>query len=220
MPEGPERVLFRVLGPFEVVIDGSLVPLGGARQRLVLAGLVANANAVVSSDRLIDIVWGDEPPSTALSTLQKYVHRLRALLGDRILTRPPGYVLRVDVGESDSSRFESLLVDATQLTTAGELSDAIGMGTATVVLRDGEIAGYATGIGYGMHAVAEDLGDLQALIGSAERFLGLGFLLPSRDAAMLRWCLEHGLRIVQQSTLMTMGLYNEPSARWLPSVVY
>ena len=71
MNDDPERVLFRVLGPFEVVVDGNPAPLGGARQRLVLAGLVANANAVVSSDRLIDIVWGDEPPGTALSTLQK-----------------------------------------------------------------------------------------------------------------------------------------------------
>ncbi len=94
MDDAPERVVFLVLGPFEVLVDGRPAPLGGARQRLVLAGLVANANAVVSSDRLIDIVWGDEPPSTALSTLQKYVHRLRASLGDRILTaharvRPP-----------------------------------------------------------------------------------------------------------------------------------
>ncbi len=125
MPEGPEQVLFRVLGPFEVVVDGRAAALGGARQRLVLAGLVANANAVVSSDRLIDIVWGDEPPNTALSTLQKYVHRLRAVVGARLLTRAPGYVLHLDVGESDSLQFESLLADATRLTTAGELNDAI-----------------------------------------------------------------------------------------------
>jgi WD40 repeat protein/DNA-binding SARP family transcriptional activator/class 3 adenylate cyclase/ABC-type cobalamin/Fe3+-siderophores transport system ATPase subunit len=125
MDDAPEQILFRVLGPFEVVVDGCLAPLGGARQRLVLAGLVANANAVVSTDRLIDIVWGDEPPTTALSTTQKYVHRLRTLVGNRLVTRAPGYLLRIDTGETDASRFESLLAAATRLTTAGELRDAI-----------------------------------------------------------------------------------------------
>ena len=125
MDEAAEQVLFQVLGPFEVVVDGRTAHLGGARQRLVLAGLVANANAVVSTDRLIDIVWGDEPPTTALSTMQKYVHRLRASVGNRLLTRAPGYLLHINAGESDASRFESLLAAATRLTTAGELRDAI-----------------------------------------------------------------------------------------------
>src|SRR6516164_2938976 len=125
MDDAPEQVQFRVLGPFEVLVDGRPAPLGGARQRLVLAGLVASANAVVPSDRMIDIVWGDEPPGAALSTLQKYVHRFRASLGDRLLTRAPGYLLRVDGGESDASRFESLLTCATQLSAAGELGEAM-----------------------------------------------------------------------------------------------
>ena len=96
-----------------------------------------HANAVVSSDRLIDIVWGDEPPTTALSTLQKYVHRLRASVGDRLVTHPPGYVLRIDAGECDASRFESLLADATRLTTAGELSDAFAAFDAALALWRG-----------------------------------------------------------------------------------
>ena len=78
MGDAPVTVQFLVLGPFEVLVDGHAVAIGGPRQRLVLAGLVANANAVVACDRMIDIVWGDEPPGAALSTLQKYVHRLRA----------------------------------------------------------------------------------------------------------------------------------------------
>jgi len=75
--DAPQGVLFQVLGPFEAVVDGHAVPLGGARPRLVLAALAARPNSMVSSDRLIDIVWGDEPPDSALSTLQKYVYRLR-----------------------------------------------------------------------------------------------------------------------------------------------
>jgi hypothetical protein len=50
--------------------------------------------------------------------------------------------------------------------------------------------------------------------------MGLGVLIPSRNAELLRWCLARGLRIVQQSTLMTIGVYNEPAGAWLPSVVY
>jgi len=137
MADAPEQALFRVLGPFEVLVAGRAANLGGARQRLVLAGLVANANAVVSHDRLVDIVWGDEPPDTALTTVQKYVHRLRGALGERIVTRSPGYVLRIDHGESDVGRFEALLVDASRLTTAGELDDAIAAFDAALALWRG-----------------------------------------------------------------------------------
>ena len=102
----------------------------------------------------------------------------------------------------------------------GELRDAIAAGTAMVVSRGGPLSGYATGVGYGWHAVGETNEDLCALLSSAERLMGLGVLVPSRNASLLRWCLEHGLRIVQQSTLMTTGLYSEPAGVWLPSIVY
>lgn len=102
----------------------------------------------------------------------------------------------------------------------GELLGAIEAGTAVVVERPRGISGYATGFGYGFHAVAATNDDLVALLGSAEAFLGLGVLVPSRNAELLAWCLDHGLRIVQQSTLMTIGLYNEPAGAWLPSIAY
>ena len=102
----------------------------------------------------------------------------------------------------------------------GELRDAIAAGTAAVVERPGRVSGYATGFGYGWHAVAETNEDLIALLGSAQAFVGLGILVPSRNAELLGWCLAHGLRIVQQSTLMTIGLYSEPAAAYLPSVVF
>ena len=103
---------------------------------------------------------------------------------------------------------------------SGELQDAISAGTARVVERRDRISGYATGFGYGWHAVAEDNQDLQALLASAEAFAGLGILVPSRNTTLLGWCLDNGLRLVQQSTLMTIGLYNEPHGAWLPSIVY
>ena len=88
---------FRVLGPLEVTDGGLTLALGGPRQRLVLASLIVEANHVVSTDRLIDRVWGDEPPDAARSALFAYISRLRKLLdAARIQARPPGYILVAD----------------------------------------------------------------------------------------------------------------------------
>jgi GNAT superfamily N-acetyltransferase len=103
---------------------------------------------------------------------------------------------------------------------SGEVRDAIQARAAMVVEHDGRVTGYATGFGYADHAVGETNDDVKALLGAAEAFVGLGFLLPSGNTALLRWCLDHGLKIVQQSTLMTIGLYNEPAGAWLPSILY
>jgi hypothetical protein len=105
---------------------------------------------------------------------------------------------------------------------SAEVREAIGAGTARVVVRSGEreITGYATGFGYGWHMVGLGNDDLCALLASAESYLGLGVLIPSRNAGLLRWCLVNGLRIVQQSTLMTTGLYGEPAGAWVPSIAY
>jgi hypothetical protein len=101
-----------------------------------------------------------------------------------------------------------------------ELCEAVAAGTARVAERPGRICGYATGFGYGWHAVAETNEDLFALLASAEMFVGLGILVPSRNASLMDWCLTHGLRVVQQSTLMTTGLYSEPNGVYLPSIAY
>jgi GNAT superfamily N-acetyltransferase len=101
-----------------------------------------------------------------------------------------------------------------------ELRDAIKQGTATVVEHDGRISGYATMIGFFGHAVCESNEDLKALIGAAKEFPGPGFLLPTRNSELLRWCLANGLRVVQPMTLMSTGLYNVPAGVFLPSVVF
>ncbi len=101
---------FRILGPLEATAGGEPLQLGGARQRAVLALLLTRPNEVVSTDRLVDQLWGAQPPRTALNTIQYYVSQLRKLLGvDRIVTRPPGYLIRVEPGELDLQRFEALL---------------------------------------------------------------------------------------------------------------
>jgi len=102
----------------------------------------------------------------------------------------------------------------------GELRDALERGSAAVVEHDGRITGYATVIGFFGHAVAETNKDLKALIGAAKEFAGPGFLLPTRNGELFRWCLSSGLRITQPMTLMSKGLYNEPAGAFLPSILY
>jgi GNAT superfamily N-acetyltransferase len=101
-----------------------------------------------------------------------------------------------------------------------ELSQAIDRGTATIVEHDNIITGYATSIGFFGHAVGESNEDLQALIGAATSFTGQGFLLPTRNSHLFRWCLQQGLRIVQPMTLMSLGIYDRPAGAFLPSILF
>jgi YVTN family beta-propeller protein len=106
-------VEFRVLGPFEVVAGDRSLELGGSKQRAVLAMLALRAGRVVSTDALIDGLWGDAPPATAAKSLQVYVSRLRKALGDDVIaTRAPGYVLTTLPDAVDALRAEALLARA------------------------------------------------------------------------------------------------------------
>lgn len=103
---------------------------------------------------------------------------------------------------------------------AGELADAVEQGTAVVTESAGRITGYSTQVSFFGHSVAESNLDLQALIAAAEDFAGPGILVPTRNAALFRWCLANGLRVVEPETLMTMGVYHEPNGAYLPSILY
>ena len=103
---------------------------------------------------------------------------------------------------------------------SGELRDAIERGSATVVDHDGRITGYGTIIGFFGHAVGQTNKDVNALIAAAKEFAGPGFLLPTRNGELFRWCLSNGLRVAQPMTLMSRGLYNEPAGAFLPSILY
>ena len=102
----------------------------------------------------------------------------------------------------------------------GEFHDAIEQKVAFVVEHLGRITGYTTGIAFFGHSVAESNRGLMALIGAAPEFGGPGFLLPTRNHEVFKWCLEAGLKLVFQMTLMTIGLYNEPAGTYMPSVLY
>ena len=104
---------FRILGPLEVLEGETPLPLGGRNQRAVLSLLLLRANEPVSTERLVDQLWGEHPPRTARTSLQNTVAQLRKLLGPGLLlTRPSGYVLDLDADQLDLSRFERLVREA------------------------------------------------------------------------------------------------------------
>jgi WD40 repeat protein/DNA-binding SARP family transcriptional activator len=134
---------FRVLGPLEVEADGDPVVLGGQKERLLLAQLLARANQVVPVEALVHGLWGEHPPRSAGKTLQSHVVRLRRALepgrargaaGEVLITREPGYLLRVPPGTLDAARFEELaaagrraLADGSVELAASRLREALGL---------------------------------------------------------------------------------------------
>src|SRR6476646_534015 len=127
---------FRILGPLEVVDDGRRVSIRRGKEQALLVFLLLRPNEVVSSGRLIDALWDERPPATASKILQNAVSHLRKELGDgRVLTKDPGYLLRVDEGELDAHRFERLAKE-------GRSREALALwrGTPLVDLRDERFA--------------------------------------------------------------------------------
>src|SRR5262249_37303284 len=121
---------FRLLGPLEAEVDGKPALLAAAKPRALLALLLLERNRVVSTERLIDELWGEEPPAQATKTLQVYVSQLRKALGpDRLVTRPPGYLFRIDDDELDLDRFERLTAEARSLPPT-EARDRLGQALA------------------------------------------------------------------------------------------
>src|SRR5438094_7414800 len=122
---------FRILGPLEVREGDRVLPLPGVRQRALLSILLLHANEVLPASRLIELLWGDQPPPSAAKGLQVHISELRKLLGkDCIETRPPGYALCVELGELDLDRFEKLVAEARQLTVEDAVSrreEALGL---------------------------------------------------------------------------------------------
>ena len=131
----------------------------------------------------------------------------------------PGRVVRL-ASEADLDACNKLCLKVHGHDRGPELLHSIRQQVATVVEHRGRVTGYATLVGFFGHAVGEGNEDLKALIGAASAFPGPGFLLPTRNSDLLRWCLENGLRVVQPMTLMSKGVYNEPDGAFLPSILY
>ncbi|TDH18470.1 GNAT family N-acetyltransferase [Segetibacter sp. 3557_3] len=144
---------------------------------------------------------------------------LSVLQGPAINVEIPGYSVRLAENE-DVQACNNICLHVHGHHRKTELVDAIRAGMATVVEHNGTITGYTTQLSFLGHSVAETNNDLKALISAATTFGGPGFILPTRNSKLLRWCLMNGLRINQPMTLMSRGLYNEPDGVFLPSVLF
>jgi len=210
-----ERSIIAGIGP--VAVDPPVMNSTLGRQ--LMQAVMDRAHRQFQGMRLLQIAWHYR--SLALYTKLGFDVR-------ETITAMQGKPLGVNIaGHEVRPACEKDLRDCNQLCfrihghdRAGELLDAIPQRAANVVERLGRITGYSTGIGWFYHAVGETNDDLKALIGATPTFLGPGFLLPSRNSELFRWCLSHGLRVVNQATLMTIGLYNEPAGPYLPSILY
>ena len=102
---------------------------------------------------------------------------------------------------------------------AGDVAGAIAQGTASVVESAGRITGYTSGVGFVGHGVGESNDDLKALIASVDEFAGPGILIPTGNGELFRWCLDNGLRVVQQMILMDTAPSGPPNGVYWPAVL-
>ncbi|MBO3749829.1 winged helix-turn-helix domain-containing protein [Streptosporangiaceae bacterium NEAU-GS5] len=126
---------YRLLGAVEVVAGGQPVPLGGVKPQTLLAALLLEHGHIVPVTRLIDVIWPDDPPESARAAIQTYVKTLRQSLArhgivDVIVTRPPGYLIRINPGELDVQEFHRLVAEARSAAGAQETSDALAAALA------------------------------------------------------------------------------------------
>ena len=211
-----ERSIIAGIGPITVDPAVQNRAIGRELMQHVLARVAERRFPGV---RLVQAAYHNR--SLSLYTKLGFVVRepVSLIQGQALGIQIPGYVLR-QAKVDDLGSCNQLCLRVHGHDRGGELLDAIKHGTATIIEHNGRITGYATTVAFFGHAVGETNEELKALIGAAKEFLGPGFLLPTRNAELLRWCLEHGLRIVQPMTLMSIGLYNEPAGAFLPSILF
>ena len=143
---------------------------------------------------------------------------LSNMTGDPIREDVPGRTVRA-AKEGDADACNALCRSVHGFDRAGEVAGSIAQGRATVVESDGKISGYTTGVGFVGHGVGESNDDLKALIASVDEFVGPGVMIPTTNGELFRWCLEKGLRVSQQLTLMDTAPTGPPEGAYWPSVL-
>lgn len=173
-------MLIRILGPIEVLGDGRArrIPVTGAKRPALLATLVVRGGRTVSMDKLIHELWGDEPPANAANALQAHIKRLRQLISsacgepDRIVTRAPGYLLRLRPGETDAELFSDQVARARELAVADPQRAVPMLREALALWRGSALDGCVLGDICGAEAVVLEenrLGALEALYDASLR---------------------------------------------------
>jgi predicted N-acetyltransferase YhbS len=203
------------IGPITVDPEAQNQGIG----RTLMQAMMEHATDNHSGIRLVQTAYHNR--SLCLYTRLGFTTRepLSIMQGSPLALRFPGYDVR-PATPSDISACDALCRNVHGFDRGNELSDAIRDAKVTVVEHLGRITGYATDIGFFAHAAAETNNDLKALIGAAPAFSGPGFLVPTRNHDLFRWCLDHGLRLLMQMNLMSIGLYSEPTGAYLPSILY
>jgi predicted N-acetyltransferase YhbS len=211
-----ERSAIAGIGP--ITIDPGAQNLGIGRKLMQAVMDRANQQGAAGI-RLVQAAFHNRSLSLYVSLGFDVREPLSCMQGRTLQRSVPGCMVRpAQPGDLDACNALSRQVHG--FDRGAELAQAIEQATASVVDRGGRVTGYATNLAFYGHATAETNLDLQSLIASAESFGGPGILVPSRNQALFRWCLANGLRVVQPMTLMSVGLYNEPSGAWLPSILF
>jgi GNAT superfamily N-acetyltransferase len=211
-----ERSTIAGIGPISVDPDVQNSGAGRAMMQHMLDRVAANRLPGV---RLVQTAYNNRSLSLYAKLGFEIREPLSVMIGSPIKESIEGYNVRAAT-HADLDACNRLCVSVHGHDRAGELVDTIKEGTAAVVEHLGRVTGYASAIGYAGHAVGESNEELKALISAAPEFLGCGPLIPSRNGELLRWCYGKGLRLMQQMTLMSVGLYNEPRSPFIPSIIY
>jgi predicted N-acetyltransferase YhbS len=211
-----ERSTMRGVGPVTVEPARQDRQIGRALMTAVLERSAARGAPGV---RLVQVAYHTRSMSLYTKLGFDIREPVAAVQGSALALTLHGYAVRTAT-EPDLEACNALCRRVLGHDRNGELVEAIAESSAKVVKRQGRISGYTTGIGQFAHSVAETNDDLAALIGAAEEFSGTGFLVPLRNTELLRWCLQHDLRVVYMGNLMTIGLYQEPRGAFLPSILY
>ena len=211
-----ERSTIAGVGPITVDPEGQNAGVG---RRLMLAVLARAEEKRFPGVRLLQSAYHNRSLSLYTTLSFNVREPVVILQGPPVRVSVPGYGVR-RAGDADLAACNRLCMRVHGHDRAGEVRDGISAGAARVVERAGRVTGYTTGLAFSGHSVGETNEDLQALIGAAEAFGGPGFLVPARNGELYRFCLAHGLRVVYVMTLMTVGLYNEPTGAYLPSILY
>lgn len=211
-----ERSMIRGIGP--ITIDPGVQNLGVGRK--LMRAVMDRANERNAPGvRLVQAAFHNRSLSLYTSLGFDICEPLSCMQGQTLERNIPGCTVR-PAKPGDANACNALSRRVHGFDRGIDLAQAIDHGTARVVERGGRLTGYTTHLAFSGHSTAETNVDLQALIASAESFAGPGILVPSRNSALLRWCLANGLRVVQPMTLMSTGLYNDPAGAWLPSILF
>jgi predicted N-acetyltransferase YhbS len=211
-----ERTSIAGVGP--ITVSPSAQNVGAGRQ-LMMAVMNRAAERNFAGVRLVQAAFHSRSMSLYAKLGFDIREPLVVMQGPALNDVPSGLTVRA-ANSVDLNACNALCRRVHGHHRSGELLDAIHQSIALVVENHGRITGYSSLVGFFGHTVGESNLDMQALIGASPAFPGPGFLLPSRNTELFRWCLQRGLRVVQPMTLMSLGLYNTPAGAFLPSILY